>query len=258
MIVALGVAFFVGLAGCATEQDTGAAPVGSIELEKSLTDRLIQAGTPPRRVACSKDLPREPGRTVRCEVQFSPTNVVTAVLTTTGSSGGDYEITGPELSEEQLAARVGSSVAAQALVCDSGIKGTVGNWTRCEFNSNGATSVQIVEVKAISGLTMDLAVTPSLPKAQIEERLRRELSASGQTPESAECAQDLLGVTGTTLTCVVTTGGDRETHTLTVTGVSGGQVNYTYLREDSRRESGGPEKEDRPGVGEDECQGCPG
>ncbi len=204
--------------------------MGSVELAKSLTDRLIQAGTPPSAVTCDKDLPAESGRTVRCAVQFAPGNAVTAVLRTTGGEAGDYEIAGAELSREQLAARVGSLIPAQAVVCESGIKGDIGSWTRCDLTSNGATSVQIAEVKAISGVTMDLAVTPSLPKEQVQERLLRGLAESGLRPTSVECGQDLLGVMGTTLNCVVTIDDQRATYIVTVTGVNGGQVDFDYQR----------------------------
>jgi hypothetical protein len=116
------------------------------------------------------------------------------------------------------------------VVCESGIKGDIGSWTRCDLTANGATSVQIAEVRAISGLTMDVAVTPSLPKEQVQERLLRGLAESGLRPESAECGQDLLGVMGTTLNCVVAVGGKPETYILTVTGVDNGQVDFGYQR----------------------------
>jgi hypothetical protein len=90
--------------------------------------------------------------------------------------------------------------------------------------------VQIAEVKAISGLAMDLAVTPSLPKEQVQERLLRGLAEFGLQPESAECGQDLLGVLGTTLNCVVAVDGKPETYILTVTGVDNGQVDFGYQR----------------------------
>jgi hypothetical protein len=229
-VVTLGVSLIVSVAGCAAEQTTKATPVGSVELEKSLTDKLIQAGTPPSGVTCDKELPEQSGRTVRCEVQFAPENAVTAVLRTTGGELGGYEIAGAELSREQLAARVGGLVPGQAVVCESGIKGDIGSWTRCDLTANGATSVQIAEVRAISGLTMDLAVTPSLPKEQVQERLLGGLAEFGLRPESAECGQDLLGVMGTTLNCVVAVDDKRVTYIVTVTGVDGGQINFDYQR----------------------------
>ncbi|MBU3750732.1 MAG: DUF4333 domain-containing protein [Mycobacterium sp.] len=228
--VAVGLSGF--LAGCADKAPDVGAPVSAADLQRSLTERLTQAGTPPRAVTCAKDLPEAPGRSVRCNVEFGPAEVVTAVVTKTTDG---YEITGPELSKEQLAARVRSLVPAQAAVCETGLKGSVESWARCSVTAGGVSSEQIVEVTALSGLNMELTVVPALPKQLVEQRLSQELAGSGMRPEAVECTQDLLGVPGTTITCLVlTTDGARVNYELTASGVRDGQVEFSYSKRPGR------------------------
>lgn len=216
------------LSGCGTKSEDARASLTAAELQQSLADRLTQAGTAPRAVSCAKDLPQAPGRTVRCNVEFSATDVVTAVLTTTVD---DYEITGPELSKEQLETRMRGMMPAQFAVCEAGLKGSVESWTRCSVTSGGLTSDRIVEVTTLAGLRMQLTAVSALPKQQVEQRLTQDLAGIGLGVESVECAQDLLGVPGTTMACEVRTpDGKRQTYDLTSTDVGGGQVGFTYAR----------------------------
>ncbi|HOB48613.1 MAG TPA: DUF4333 domain-containing protein [Mycobacterium sp.] len=79
-----------GLTGCSgsVEVKTGKTPSASAaDLQKDLTERLTKAGNAPQSVTCRQDLVGEKGKTATCDVVFSDTNSVEAVLTATSVEG---------------------------------------------------------------------------------------------------------------------------------------------------------------------------
>ena len=224
-LVAMGVTL---LSGCSGSTDSGAA-VSASDLQQTLVAKLAQAGTPSTWVSCPKDLPGRVGAMTRCDVKFSTGNTVTALLTTTGVGGGEatWEVTRPELTKDQVTERLAGLTSAQSATCDSGLDGHPGDWVQCQITSNGVTLNQTVEVKDATGLSMDLALTPAIPKEQTEVLLRNRLGAKYGLPfESATCPGDLVGDSGATMDCVATSGGREETYTLVVSDIGKGSMNF--------------------------------
>ena len=215
--------------GCSGRTDSRA--VSAADLQKSLVDQLARAGTPSTWVNCTKDLPGRVGAMTRCDVKFRSDNTVTALLTTTQINGDKvtWEVTGPELTKDQVAERVAGMTSAQSATCDSGLDGRPGDWVQCQVATGDVTLNQTVEIKGAKGLSLELALTPAIPKQQTEDLLRNRLAAKYSLPfESATCPGDLVGVTGTTMDCVATSGGGQETYTLIVTDTDtgNGAVNF--------------------------------
>ena len=221
----------VGVAGCSRGSDAHAS-VSAAELQKAIIAKLAQAGTPSTWVNCPEDLAGEVGATTRCDVMFSSDNSVTALLTTTQVEGDrvDWEITGPELTKDQVTRRVAGLTSAQEASCDSGLAGRPGTWVQCQTTRNGLTIGQTVEVKDAKGLYLDLLLTPMIPKSQVEEMLLARLTvANGVRPTSAECLGNLSGTNGSRVECVVTLpGGNRDTYLLTVNSGSNSSINFEY------------------------------
>ena len=216
------------MSGCSGSADSGLA-VSAKELQKSLVDRLAQAGTPSSWVNCPKDLPGRVGSMTRCEVKFSSDKTVTALLTTTEVLGDQvaWEITGPLLTDEQVTQWVAGVTSAQAANCDSGLDGRPGDWVECHTISNGVTLDQTVEIRDATGLSLDLALTPAMPKQQVEDLLRTKLADKYRLAfESATCPGDLVGVVGTTMSCVAVSGGTEETYTLIVGNAGNGMMTF--------------------------------
>ena len=80
----------------------------------------------------------------------------------------------------------------------------------------------------VSGLLMNYAVVPLLPKAVVESSLLLQLKQIGQQPDSATCTDNLEGKPGNTIECTTVSGGQTQTYILTVTAVQGGNVTYNY------------------------------
>lgn len=213
--------------GCS--RPASASPVSAAELQKSLVDQLNQAGTPSTWVNCPNDLPGRVGATTRCEVRFSPDNSVTALLTTTEVSGGNvkWEITGPELTRDQLTKRIAGLTSTTQVTCDSGLDGHPGDWVQCQVDKGGVTLAQTVEIKQVLGLALDLAVTPAVPRQQLEDAVMTRLTpAYGRRPDKVRCTGDLQGIVGTAVNCVVTSGDKPDNYVAMVTGVPGGMINF--------------------------------
>lgn len=218
-----------GISGCSVSPGS-APPLAAADLQTQLSESLAASGAKPKSVTCTKDLPGEVGRSVRCEVVFSDTNSVEALVTTTTVDGDNLEYeTSPKMTKSQLERRLGGITRAQSVTCDSGLDGIVGDWAQCELIKDGATSGRTVEVAEVNGLILDLDIVDVLPQDQVQDLLLGRLAASsGQVPDSVDCAGDLVGEPDNTLECVVTYGEKPTTYVLTVTGVDGGTVNFSY------------------------------
>ena len=239
----------VGVSACSRGSDAHAS-VSAAELQKTIIAKLAQAGTPSTWVNCPKDLPGEVGATTRCDVKFSSDNSVTALLTTTHVEGDrvDWEITGPELTKDQVANRVAGLTSAQSATCDSGLDGQTGDWVQCQVTRYGTTSAQTVEVKGVKGLTFDLGLTAMIPKQQLEDTVLTKVTPRyGRRPDSAECAGDLPGSMGAEIGCVVTVGDNPDRYVATVTAVSGGAIDFVVETPSAKKD------EDV-----DKCPGCIG
>lgn len=218
----------MGVSGCSFGSDAR-PPVSAAELQKALAANLAEAGTSTAWVNCGKDLPARVGATTRCEVMFNQADAVTAILTTTQVQGDavTWEITRPEMTKDQVTKRVAGLWQTDAVTCNSGLDGNVGDWAQCEVAKDGIPMAQTLEVKAVQGLSLEITPTLSMPKQQAEDLLRSRLAVpEGQLLESVTCPGDLVGSSGTTMDCTVTISGWPETYTLNVFDAGNGTVNF--------------------------------
>lgn len=225
---ALAAVSLVGLSGCAGGSQSHAS-VSAAELQKTIVAKLAEAGTPSTWVNCGKDLPARVGATTRCDVIFNQADAVTAILTTTQVQRDDvtWEITGPEMTQDQVTRRVAGAWSAEAVTCNSGLDGNIGDWAQCEVTKDGLTMTQTLEVKAVRGLSFDITPTVSLPKQAAEDLLRSRLAAKfGKPFESATCPGDLVGVGGAAMDCAATTDGHEQTYTLLVIDTGNGTIGF--------------------------------
>lgn len=220
-----------GLSGCSVKVETGKTnTVSGADLQQDLTDRLAAAGNPPKSVDCKDDLVGEVGKTATCDVVFSDTNSVEAILTATKVDGQtvNYDLA-PALTEEQLQKSVSGLVSSPTVSCDSGLEGKVGATATCEVTINDVESKRLVTVSGVSGLSMDLDVALVATKSQVEDLLKQKMAAdSGSGPESVACIDDIVAKAGNTVECVVTGGGSEQSYIVTVTTIENDTVNFDY------------------------------
>jgi hypothetical protein len=219
------------LTACSTQ-----LTVSKDALQKDISDRLTKAGEPPQSVSCHDDLIGEVGKTTRCEVVMSATNSFEPVVTVTGVNGAtvNYDMK-PALTKEQLQKSVSglveqaANVPVESVDCGSGLDGKEGAEAFCWVDAGGVKLRRTVEVKSVQGLTIDYNLVPVLVKTEIESSLLDQLQQQlGRRPDSASCTDNLEGRTGTSIDCNVVSGGDSKTFAVTVTGVDGSKINYSY------------------------------
>ncbi len=222
-----------GLSGCSgsVKVETKTAPsVSGADLQQDLTDRLTKAGNAPKSVTCPDDLVGEVGKTASCDVVFSDTNSVQAVLTATKVDGDtvNYDIA-PALTVDQLQKAVSGITSTPTVSCDSGLDGTIGATATCEVTTNGVESKRLVTVSGVNGLSMDLDVTLVATKQQVQDMLKQKMAAdSGTEPEDVACVDDIVAKAGNTVECVVTGGGSNQSYIVTVTTIENDTVNFDY------------------------------
>lgn len=222
-----------GLSGCSgsVKVETNSTPsVSGADLQTDLTDRLTKAGNPPQSVTCPGDLVGEVGKTVTCDVVFSDTNSVEAILTATKVDGTtvNYDVA-PALTAEQLQKAVSGLASTPTVSCDSALEGTVGATATCEVTTNGVASKRLVTVSGVNSLSMDLDVTLVATKQQVEEMLKQKMAAdSGTEPENVACVDDIVAKAGNTVECLVTGGGTDQSYIVTVTTIEDDTVNFDY------------------------------
>jgi len=230
-VVAVAVASAAS-AGCGSQ-----LMVTKDDLQKDISDRLSKAGQPPQSVTCKADLIGEVGKTTRCDVVLGPTNSFEPIVTVTGVDANtvNYEMT-PAMSKEQLQQSVSnmveleSAVPAESVNCESGLEGREGTEAFCWVESGGVMLRRTVVVEKVDGLLMSYDLIPILPKAEVESSLLARLERErGQRPDSAACTDNLEGKPGTSIDCLVVTGGQSQTFAVTVTTVEGKMIDFSYV-----------------------------
>ena len=230
------VAISVATVGCTLQASDGGPTVNSADLQADIAQRLADAGEQPDSVSCQEDLVGEVGQTTRCDVVLSPTNSFQPVVVVTGVQGAtiDYEMR-PALSDEQLERAVvrllaeAGAPAVTSIACPSGLLGELGAVSRCDVTAAGVTLPRTVEVTGVDGLMMNFDLVPILTRAELERSLLDELAAQlAARPDSVSCAHHLEGRPGTSVDCLVVVGDRSATFTLTVTGVDGAKIDYSY------------------------------
>lgn len=151
-----------GLSGCSAsvKVDTAKTPsVSAADLQQNLTERLTQAGNPPKSVTCKGDLVGEVGNTATCEVVMSEANTFDAVLNVTKVDGDTVSYdAAPQLNSAQLENVVKGMASAESVGCDTGLVGKVGAIANCTITKDGAISQNVIGVSKVDGLLMDITV----------------------------------------------------------------------------------------------------
>lgn len=238
---------------CVTGCSRNVAPdaVSSIDLRNGLADQVAKSGASARSIDCPKPLAARVGATARCDVIFSASDAVTALLTTTEVVDGkaNWEITQIKLTKDQVVKRLAAITGAKNIECDSGVDGQPGSWVACRSTDNGASLNESVEVTEVKGLQVKLKATPFMSEDQLLAKVQDKLTALyGSKPDITKCKGDLTGIVGKTVDCVSTVDNTPEKWLVTVTGVSGGSIDID-ISSPSRGISVG---------GADKCIGCPG
>lgn len=168
------------LSGCSLNSGGINVPtVSRRALQEDISERLADAGEKPESVLCEQDLVGEVGATVHCEVVVSATNSFEPIITVTGVDGAaiDYQMR-PALSRRQLEEVVSRLVAdagvldVKAVLCDSGMEGTVGAVGHCDVDAGDVRLRRTVEVSEVSGLMMSVELVPSPSQHETLDRSR--------------------------------------------------------------------------------------
>jgi hypothetical protein len=220
-----------GLSGCSGSAKVGstAPSVSAADLQKNLTDQFSSATPAPKSVTCTDDLAGEVGKKATCDVAFSDTNSVQAVVTVNSvdDSTVNYDIT-PALSQDQLQQAVSGMQSTPDVTCDSGVEGTVGEMATCEVTVNGATSKRRVTVDGVNGLELDLTVATVASKQQVQDLLMQKLASDGQPAEAVDCVDDVVAKEGMSVECTITRGGQTQPVVVTVTSANGDTIEFDY------------------------------
>ncbi|MCW1957094.1 MAG: DUF4333 domain-containing protein [Mycobacterium sp.] len=236
LVACCGVVAVAGvlLSGCSAKVETSVSKEASVSadsLQKDLTDRITKAGMTVKSVTCKDDLVGEVGKTARCDVAFSDTNNVEAVLTTTKVDGDtvSFDMT-PAMTKEQVQKAVAGLASASSATCAAGLDGKVGATTTCEVTKDGTPSKVVAEVAQVDAakLGLELSVYTMLPKQKVEEVLMQKLAADGTPVETVDCVDDIASKVGSTVECVTVTGNDQQGYDVTVSEAEGDTVNFDY------------------------------
>lgn len=220
----------VGLLGTACSgsgkvESKSAPSISAADLQKQIADQFAGTDTRPKSITCSQDLVGEVGKTASCDVVFSDTNSVEAVVKSKG--GTDFDIS-PALTKDQLAKAVSELASTPTVTCDSGLAGNVGEMATCEVTVNGQASKQAVMVDGVNGLQLDLSMAQLVPKERVQEVLMQKLAADGKPVETVDCVSDAPAKLGSAVECVTVTGSEKKGYDVTVTTVEGDNVDLDY------------------------------
>lgn len=218
-VATLAVAGLVGagLSGCSAKVET-VKSLSAADLQQKLAEQFAGSTPPAKSVTCKNELVAETGKTATCDVSFSETNNVEAVVTVTSVKDGQlsYDIA-PALSKEQLAQTVSGMSGASTVVCATGLEGKIGATAQCDTTRAGVAMKRLISVDNVSGLQMDVSMKRIWPKESVQEILLQKLNADGTAAETVECVDGVVARTGANVECVTVTGNQKKGYVVTVT-----------------------------------------
>ncbi len=150
--------------------------------------------------------------------------------------GGDNTLSASSLARQldpQLQEMKGEGAEIKDLSCDGELEAVVDDEQRCHFTDvlgdRYGLSVVVTEVSD-GDLSFDLAVDAgqTVEPDELEPELVAQLTkvSGGTAPDDVTCPEDLPGIVGATVTCVLTAGSDRLETLVTVTSAKGPQVAF--------------------------------
>jgi hypothetical protein len=221
-------------------------------LQKIVTDQLVQHGGTPQSVVCQQDLIGQLGQSTRCDVTVTPGNSFEPIITVIGVNGSNINyVMVPSVNKGQLETAVANMItrstktAPDSVSCESGLDGKVGATAFCDVTTAGTTIRQAVAVNRVQGLSMNYGLVQpgsapgrdavpvpgngraqTLPKSVAEGALMAQLRHTGQHPDSATCAGDMVVQVGATLPCTAVTAGQSQNYVLTISAVVNGNITF--------------------------------
>jgi len=117
--------------------------------------------------------------------------------------------------------------------CPDDLQAKVGAQLNCAMKVKGATYNVNVTVTSVDGSDVKFDMVETVDKNQVATEISDKLNQQvGRKPDSVVCPDNLKGVTGATLRCQLTDGGDTYGVHLNVTSVDAGTVNFDMKVDD--------------------------
>ena len=108
----------------------------------------------------------------------------------------------------------------------------VGSQANCEMSVKSQKFNVNVTVTAITGDKANFDMVETVDKDEVAKDISDRLAQQIRRPDSVTCPDNLKGAVGATLRCELTDQGQTYGMTVTVTDVTGGDVNFDYKVDD--------------------------
>lgn len=117
--------------------------------------------------------------------------------------------------------------------CPGDLRVEVGQTMRCEFSTEGQPVDAVVAITAVTDGRADYDVRTE-PRPVAQALLGTKVGALigkqiGGAVDSSTCSGDLPPTVGSSVDCTLSGGGETAVFTVTVTGITGGLVNFSVL-----------------------------
>ena len=137
--------------------------------------------------------------------------------------------------ESQITAKMTDSAGNKpdTVTCPGDLPAKVGAQLNCEMVVKDRTFNINVTVTSVDRGDVKFDMVETVDRSQVATIISRQLTEKdGHRPDSVTCPDNLKGVTGASLRCELTEGGDRYGVTVTVTSVDGENVDFDIQRDE--------------------------
>jgi hypothetical protein len=120
-----------------------------------------------------------------------------------------------------------------SVTCPSDLEAKVGAQLNCTMKVKNQTFNVNVIVTSVNGSDVKFDMVETVDKNQVASVISDKLTQQvGKKPDSVTCPDNLKGVEGATLRCMLTDNGEKYGISVTVTNVDAGDVNFDFKVDD--------------------------
>jgi Domain of unknown function (DUF4333) len=232
---AVGLMATAGACSCSVGSSSHAVSKDDVasQISAKMTD---PAGLKPQSVTCPNDLAAKVGAQVDCTMKSNGQSYAVNV-TVTSVNGSDVKFDMVQkIDKTQIADDIsakltdGAGNKPDSVTCPDNLLAKVGAQLNCTMNAKNQTYNVNVTVTSVSGTSVKYDMVETVDKDKVAGVISTKVTPLlGVTPDSVTCPENLKGVEGATLRCLVNTGGKTYGAQVTVTNVDAGDVSFDIL-----------------------------
>jgi Domain of unknown function (DUF4333) len=151
------------------------------------------------------------------------------LISVSACSTGPKMVSKDDVAKQITAKMTDAGSKPDSVSCPDGLKGEVGAQLNCAVKIKGEPYNVNVTATSVKGDEVGFDIVETLDKDLVASKISEQLTQQvGHKPDAVTCPDNLKGVQGSTLRCVLKNDGQTYGVTVTVTDVDAGDVHFDF------------------------------